>query len=362
MFSRLSTTSRERVSVVAISPDSEYVAAGCYDDKGSIRVWRIADGTLCQELSSDQTRVVSWTPDGRHLVSGGEDTMLRVWDIVEGGEERSMEFAAPITGVAFRGTTHIAVSTNRDRRPVRVMPWPLPAKGGVAGGGGGSGGGAWEPTHPDRRGVKAVAIPADGRYLITGCYDGRARVYLWGEAEPVLVVQHPHAPDHSEIKSVGMVPTRPGEYRILTASHHDMTAAVVTMRARRGDDEALHHEAFGALVLKGHTGKLEAACLSQNGVFVVTAGRDRVPRLWDAETGIHLGDLAEHAGVVRTVACSPDSRWIAAGSFASEDNVKVHDANAIFGALYGAPAKALADAASLSGDIAQVISSFFLAR
>jgi len=66
---------------IGFSPDNRLLAAGFWD--GTLRIWRIEDGTLLQTLSGHNAAVssLSFSPDGRWLVSGSWDKTLRLWDL-----------------------------------------------------------------------------------------------------------------------------------------------------------------------------------------------------------------------------------------------------------------------------------------
>jgi WD40 repeat protein len=51
-----------------------------------LRVWDAESGALLATLEGHQGRVtsVAWSPDGRRLLSGGDDGSLRVWDAESG--------------------------------------------------------------------------------------------------------------------------------------------------------------------------------------------------------------------------------------------------------------------------------------
>ncbi len=66
--------------------------------------------------------------------------------------------------------------------------------------------------------------------------------------------------------------------------------------------------------LVGHEDWVFDCAVAPDGSFVVSAGRDRVLKVWDAATGQERRTLAGHRGKVLTCAVSPDGRRIASGS------------------------------------------------
>ncbi|OGM47273.1 WD-repeat protein [Aspergillus bombycis] len=83
----------DNVYIVAVSPDSCYIAAGC--DDGMIYVWRVAplesgaastNGTQIEKLLEFQAHdenvmTLTFTPDGRNIISGGMDGTAKLWNI-----------------------------------------------------------------------------------------------------------------------------------------------------------------------------------------------------------------------------------------------------------------------------------------
>lgn len=67
---RTLTGSKEAVVHIAVSPDGQLIASG--GDDTQIRLWRVADGTIARTLSgSDHVYSVAFSRDGKWLVSGG---------------------------------------------------------------------------------------------------------------------------------------------------------------------------------------------------------------------------------------------------------------------------------------------------
>src|SRR6267154_1435672 len=90
----------------------------------------------------------------------------------------------------------------------------------------------------------------------------------------------------------------------------------------------------------GHTGPVRSASYSPNGARVVTGSHDHTIRIWDAESGVVVGEpLTGHNKRVNSVAYSPDGRHIISGSY--DDTIRIWDAKT--GTAVGEPLILLAE-------------------
>ena len=69
-----------RVTSVSFSPDGKRIVSGCFDS--TLKVWDAETGQELLTLKghSDWVRSVSFSPDGKRIVSGSDDNTLKVWD------------------------------------------------------------------------------------------------------------------------------------------------------------------------------------------------------------------------------------------------------------------------------------------
>ena len=150
--------------------------------------------------------------------------------------------------------------------------------------------------HTDR--VHAVAFSRDGRTLLSGSYDGTAR--LWDVATHRQI----GAPLNGHDGEVYSVAFSPQGNVVATGADDGMV---------RLWDVATHRQ-IGA-PLNGHDGEINAVAFSPDGTILASGGDDDgVVRLWDVASHRQIGvPLLGHSDVVYSVAFSPDGTILASG-------------------------------------------------
>ena len=151
--------------------------------------------------------------------------------------------------------------------------------------------------------VSAVAISADGRWLLSGSDDHT--VVLWD-----VVSGHPIRTLEGHEARIASVAMTPDATTALTGSD-DLTLRLWDLRRGRCEN---------TLFLKG---KVFCVALSADGRRAVSsaAGSDNflgidgtVVALWDLERGRVLREFEEHTSAVKALALTPDGRYLATGS------------------------------------------------
>lgn len=264
------------------------VATGDYDLKPSERARQIEKDfpALFNSVFEGHTSAVAAiaiTPDGKALVSVGNDNLIRVWDTSTGRQVRTMEGHGGWVGsvVVTPDGSH-AVTAGGDN-VIRI--WDL--KTGRSDG----------TLEGHTVAVRGLAITADGKFLVSGGSDKTCR--LWNLTDRRLVRKF--GTEGDSIESVAV--TSDGA-RILAGTDNGV---VVVFDAKTGETVSKFERHGNTMVY--------TIAVTRDGKTAISGARDKVIRVWDVNTGKETRSLVGHTEQVYQVVLSADEKHLLSASF-----------------------------------------------
>lgn len=251
------------VAGVAFTADSAAVFTCGRDGKARLTVGPTPDGgnapTTATKLRdylghTGPVTALAVTPDGKALVTGGDDKALRVWEVTSAKQLRVFQgHQTKLTAVAARPDGRQVASASEDGG-IRV--WDLNAA-------------DEHRAHTDsKESLWAVAVSPDGKRVAAGGADKRVRVYGIEGARPETVLDAGTA-----VTALAFLPDGNG----LVVAGGDPVAKVWDVTAKKVLRE-----------LPGHGLAVLAAAVSEKGDRVFTGAADGFVRAFDPADGKEL--------------------------------------------------------------------------
>ncbi len=278
-----------QVTSVVISADGRYVVSGGDDHMVRVWDWQTPEALPCI-LRGHQSSVnsVVMSADGRYVVSGSWDNTVRVWDwqtpeaapsVLSGHENK-------VNSVAMSADGRYVVSGGDDNM-VRVLDLQTPEA-------------APRILRGHKSSVNSVVMSADGRYVVSGSWDNTVRVW--------------------DLQTPGAVPT-------ILSGHRRCVTSVVTSADGRyvvsGSDDSTvrvwdwQMPETAPRIPRGHKSSVKSVVMSANGRYVVSEERDDNTVLaWDWQTPEAAPSvlISGYNDRVNGVVISADGRYVVSGS------------------------------------------------
>ncbi|KAJ7327974.1 WD40-repeat-containing domain protein, partial [Mycena albidolilacea] len=279
------------VQSVAFSIDGKHLVSGSNDT--TVRIWEVVTATELYTLQgySDTVHSVGFSPDGKHVVSGSYDNNVRTWDVVTGTKLCTFQgHSMKVNSVGFSSDGRHIVSGSNDKT---VGIWDA---------------GTGTELHT-RRGqsdqVRSVVFSPDGRHIASGSDDSTVRIWDAVAGTELQALQ-----GHSGC--VWCVAFSSDGKHVVSGSE-DKTVRIWDAVT----STELH-------TFHGHSNPIYSVAFSPDDLHIVSGSDDQTVRIWDTVTGTELHTLEGHSGLVKSVVFPPDGRHISSGS--ADSTVCIWDA------------------------------------
>jgi WD40 repeat protein/serine/threonine protein kinase len=270
--------------LVAFSRDGAAIATL---SGGTARLWpapaRAGPGVLRHD---SYVYPLAYSPDGRYLASGGWDKIIRLWDAASGSAIAVLAgHQAPIFALAFTPDGRRLVAGDMDDH-LRIWDTTTGQTTAVL---------RWASEKAEMAGsTHSVVITPDSRRLGVAEGDG----VRWVDLETGKELSRLPLPLHG-VRVLALSP----DGHLLAASARQGPAIAVAALDTGQVRCVLHHE----------SGLIQSLAFSPDGRHLLSAGEDRVLRLWDVETGQLVKELRGHTEEVFSAVFHPDGKRIASG-------------------------------------------------
>ena len=150
---------------VSFSPDGKRIVSGSGDE--TIRIWDATTGKVLDTLEghTDDVTSASFSPDGKRIVSGSSslDNTIRIWDATTGKELETLEgHTNGVTSVSFSPDGKRIVSGSRDKT-IRI--WDATT------------GKELDTLKGHTSVVASVSFSPDGKRIVSGSWDKTIRIW-----------------------------------------------------------------------------------------------------------------------------------------------------------------------------------------
>jgi WD40 repeat protein/serine/threonine protein kinase len=262
------------------SPDGRFVLSG--SDNTTLCLWEIETGQcLCTfEGHSKGVRSVCFSPDGQFALSSGWDKTLRLWNVITGENVITLEgHKYTVNSVSFSPDGQFVLSGGYDKT---MRLWDIET------------GRCLHIFEGHKCEVHSVSFSPDGRFVLSGNHNTTLCLWEIKTGQCLRTFE-----GHTE--QVGSVSFSPDGLFALSGSW-DKTLrlwSVVT-----GEN---------IVTFEGHTEPVTSVCFSPDGQFALSGSYDKTMRLWDIETGQCLHIFEGHKDKIYSVSFSPDGRFAFSG-------------------------------------------------
>ncbi|MGA2505538.1 MAG: WD40 repeat domain-containing protein [Anaerolineales bacterium] len=306
------------VNSIAFSPDGRTMVSG--NDDSSVRLWRVSDGALLMTMEGHTDRVtsVAFSPDGQTVASGSADFTVRLWRLSDGKPINNIYARYKSLGVTFSTDGKMVASWGTE---ISISLWNV-VDGNLID----------RFFMADR--VQSAVFSADGSTIASGLRGGKVQIFNVGDGKTIHMLNGLSGDmDSVAFSSDGQtLVTGSNEksvylwqlknWSLQTVLHTDgyinslsispdgqnMAVAGLTLQVWKMSDYKSPPEKIDLGL------KINQTAFSPDGKVIASGNYDGSIQFWQVNDGNLITTLKGHTGLINALAFSPDGQTLASSS------------------------------------------------
>ncbi|KAF8838109.1 WD40 repeat-like protein [Paxillus ammoniavirescens] len=292
---------RDSIWSVACLPDGERVISGSED--GSVRTWRAQDGRGVGKVMNQGGWVfaVAISSDGQWIATAGEDAKIIIWNART--QEKVVEWEGHSSSVWTLGFSVDSARLVSGSRDGSVVVWSTTTGERLVG-----------PLTGHTGWVFCASFSPQGDE-IASC-DSRD-VRIWNSHSP-KAVRDRHFPRGQPFFGELVIP--PVKVKAISLA---WTPNGLLITGCYDGSIKQFDSSTGSLLAewKSHVGIIRSIAVSPNGKFIASGSPDHTVRLWDTTTRQQIGPVLQHDDAVHSVAISADGSHLLSGGLGGKARI-----------------------------------------
>jgi WD40 repeat protein/transcriptional regulator with XRE-family HTH domain len=299
------------IGAVAFDGDGKLLVSGGFDKV--VRLWHMKDRAVAHRWNehSDAIRSVDISEDGEWVASGSKDRSVYLYSTSTKAATRLGEHESGVRAVKFSSDGRWLASSGEDKA---VMVWDLRNLGTSV------------PLHRHSGIVRPVAFSPESTWLASAGHDGL--IILWHLVDGAG--ERPRWTYFTTLKNRNLAPVmalafNPSDPTRLISGDSSYNIVIWDIRTHlTGERPPKEAEAIQICLPAPHTQPVRAIAFDRRGTRFVTGGEDQSIRFWNTQGDHCLRVIQGYVDAILCVATSHDGRWVATGH--QDHNVYVWDA------------------------------------
>jgi WD40 repeat protein len=272
---------------VTFSPDGKTLLSSARDSK--IKVWDVATGQLKRTLSDPLAGGVystAYSRDGKLVASGSGDGKIILWDGATFEPIRTLAgHTVPVRDVAFAPDDKTLASASEDKT---FRLWDVAT-------------GKPKVTRTEHTSqVKAVVYHPDGGTIVTASSDHTLRLWDGHTGEPKKVLK-----GHTNV--IEFCAISPDGKQLMSGTGN--IGELIFWNAQTGKIEKILPKAHGV----GNDAEIDCGRYSPDGRWAVSGSKDRTDKFWDPKSFKLLHTISGNPSRTESMCFSPDGKTLATG-------------------------------------------------